>query len=72
VRRFAKTHRGLYGEELVGGVSVEVAAEALACMVEQCCYVWFAHDEMRSAPVDLDEAVQTVTHAWHSAMFADR
>lgn len=45
VRRFAHTYRGLSGDGLVGGVSVAVAAEALACMVEQCCYVWFAQAE---------------------------
>jgi hypothetical protein len=32
--------------------------------------VWFAHAEMRSGTVDLDEAVRTVTHAWYSTMFA--
>jgi AcrR family transcriptional regulator len=72
VRRFVRALRSSHVAKSVDGVPDELATEAMACMVEQCCYVWFAHDEMRSAPVDLDEAVQTVTHAWHSAMFADR
>jgi hypothetical protein len=53
----------------VDGVPDVLASEAMACMVEQCCYVWFAHADMRSAPVDLDDAVRTVTHGWYSAMF---
>jgi AcrR family transcriptional regulator len=72
VRRFSRALRSAHAAKSVDGVPVELATEAMACMVEQCCYVWFAHDDMRSAPVDLDEAVRTVTHAWWSAMFADR
>jgi AcrR family transcriptional regulator len=72
VRRFAKTHRGLYGEEPVGGTSVEVAAEALACMVEQCCYVWFAQEDESSTRVSVDEAVAITSHAWYASIFAGR
>ena len=45
MRRFAKTYRDLTRPIEVRGVPVETMTEALACMVEQCCYVWFAQDE---------------------------
>jgi AcrR family transcriptional regulator len=72
VRRFARALRSSHAAKSIDGVSPEIATEAMACMVEQCCYVWFAHDEMRDAPVDLDQAVQAVTHAWYAAMFVGR
>jgi predicted thioesterase len=72
IRRFARAMRSSHTSKSTEGVPDELATEAMACMVEQCCYVWFAHDDMRSAPVAVDEAVQTVTHAWHAAMFVDR
>jgi AcrR family transcriptional regulator len=70
IRRFARALRSSKAARRVDGVSDDMATEAMACMVEQCCYVWFAHAEMRSGTVDLDEAVRTVTHAWYSTMFA--
>jgi AcrR family transcriptional regulator len=72
VKRFAGALSAIHEVETIDGVSVELASEALACMVEQCCYVWFAHEDMRSEPVDVDEAVRTVTHAWYAATFGGR
>lgn len=54
------------GIETIGGSPIETVSEAMACMVEQCCYVWFAQEDMRENRVSIDEAVQTVTHAWYS------
>jgi AcrR family transcriptional regulator len=69
VSRFATALRaeGIYA---IDGVKVELVSEAMACMVEQCCYVWFAHAEMRDAPVSVDEAVDVVTNAWHAGTMA--
>jgi hypothetical protein len=72
VRRFARALRSSQAAKVIDGVPDELATETMACMVEQCCYVWFAHDEMRATPVGIDQAVQAVTHAWYAAMFADR
>lgn len=69
VRRFVKTYRGLYGDEVVDGVSVEIATEAMACMVEQCCYVWFALEE---PSITIEDAVAITSHAWYASMFAGR
>ncbi len=71
VKRFARALRSLRGVDDIDGVSVDLLSEAMACMVEQCCYVWFAHDEMRREAVDVDEAVRTVTHAWYAATLGD-
>jgi AcrR family transcriptional regulator len=72
VRRFAEAYRRAYGDGLVAGVSVEVAGDAMACMVEQCCYAWFAQEQDQSEPVTVDEAVAVTSQAWFSTMFADR
>lgn len=69
VRRFTEALRTGHGIEEVGGVPAETVAEAMACMVEQSCYVWFAHDEMSAHPVSIDHAVTTVSHAWYAAFF---
>lgn len=71
VRRFVRALRSSPAAKRIDGVPDELATEAMACMVEQCCYVWFAHEGMRSAPVDVDDAVRTVTHAWYSSLFVD-
>ncbi|NIB30714.1 hypothetical protein HBB16_01535 [Pseudonocardia sp. MCCB 268] len=42
---------------------MRLAAEAMAaCMVEQAAYVWFAHEEMHSRPVSVDD-LQRGRHA---------
>jgi AcrR family transcriptional regulator len=65
VKRFAAVLRS-EGVETIDGTPVELVSEAMACMVEQCCYVWFAHEDMRDSQVSIDEAVQTVTNAWYA------
>lgn len=69
VERFTGALRSTGSSEEMGNVRADLAAEAMACMVEHCCYVWFAHDEMREHPVDIDDAVRTLTHTWYRAMF---
>jgi AcrR family transcriptional regulator len=68
IRRFAKALRATHGVSEIAAVPVELVTEAMACMVEQCCYVWFAHEDMRSQRVSIDDAVSAVSHAWYQAM----
>lgn len=68
VRRFADTYRNLYGGESIGGVSIEVTADALACMVEQCCYAWFAQQES-GGRASVDDAVAITSHVWYWSIF---
>jgi AcrR family transcriptional regulator len=65
VTRFATALRaeGIY---TIDGAKVELVSEAMACMVEQCCYVWLAHADMRDTPVSVEEAVEVVTNAWYA------
>jgi len=69
VRRFAETLRREHGIEEVGGVAVTTLAEAMACMVEQACYVWFAHEEMSDRVVSVEEATAALSGAWYAAVF---
>lgn len=69
VGRFMASVDGLKLGHAMTGVDPAVAAEAMACMVEQCCYVWFAHDDMNERPVSVDAAVKAMTNAWHATFF---
>ena len=70
VKRFGAAYRATGGQDVVRGVSVEVAAEAMACMVEQCCYVWFAQEADCNNPVSMAEAITVTSEAWYATMFA--
>lgn len=72
VRRFASAYRGLFGDGDVNGVSVEVVTEAMACLTEQCCYVWFAQEKDNQRVTTIDEAVTVTTQAWYAMLFAGR
>ena len=58
------------------GIQVDANArlrtEALACMTEQCAYVWFAHDARRHSHPTVAEAAQVVSDAWVRAFFGGR
>lgn len=69
VRRFAKAYRELHGVSEVRGVAVETMTDALACMVEQSCYAWFAQDEEFHGSTSVDEAVLATSQVWYAAMF---
>jgi AcrR family transcriptional regulator len=71
VERFARAMRRIHQVDDVAGVSIETVTEALACMVEQCCYVWFAQASLGSS-VSVDDAVTTTSLIWHNALFPDR
>ena len=70
VKRFGAAYRATGGQDVVRGVSVEVAAEAMACMVEQCCYVWFAQEADCNNPVSMAEAITVTSEAWYATMFS--
>lgn len=58
------------GRELdLGGVDPVIAAEAMACMVEQCAYVWYAHEPEDGPTVPVDTASWLVTRAWYRMFF---
>lgn len=69
VRRFCATLSRDHGIEEIKGVAAATVVEALACMVEQACYVWFAQEGMGERRVSIDDATATVSGAWYAAIF---
>ncbi|NGP09034.1 TetR/AcrR family transcriptional regulator [Rhodococcus sp. 14C212] len=72
VDRFTTVLRLKCGMEAVDGIDVRGMVEAVACMVEQSAYVWYAQEELQRAPMPLDQAAQIVTRIWHAAFFGNR
>lgn len=68
-RRFAIAYTEQTGVTTINGVSVDVAADAMACLVEQTAFVWFGHDELHDTPVGVDDAARIVTHSWYRTFF---
>jgi AcrR family transcriptional regulator len=54
---------------LDGDFDLQLATEAMACMVEQAAYVWFAQEQLHGGEVDPEEAAQTVTRGWYRMFF---
>lgn len=69
VDRFVHVLAGAYPHHELDGTDARRAAEAMACLVEQSAYVWFAQEHLRDDPVDVDAAATTVTQAWHRTFF---
>jgi len=69
VDRFVRALAQVHGITESNGVNAPLAAEAVACMVEQSAYVWYAQRQLRDSEVDLDEAARTVAHTWYTTFF---
>ncbi|PXY18405.1 TetR family transcriptional regulator [Prauserella flavalba] len=69
IDRFVEALREQHGIEKIDGLPARLAAEAAACMVEQSAYVWYAHEELRTETVPVEDAARLVTHAWHNMFF---
>lgn len=69
VERFVAALKNVHGITEVNGVDVTLAAESVACMVEQSAYVWYAQEQLHGSEVDLDAAARTVAHAWYTTFF---
>ena len=67
--RFVRACRRLHSITDVDGVDLSIAAEALACMVEQASYVWFAEEEKRENAVSVEDAARVVARAWYRMVF---
>lgn len=69
IERFVTALKTVHGITEVNGVDAALAAESVACMVEQSAYVWYAQQALHGSEVDLDEAARTVAHSWFSTFF---
>lgn len=70
IDRFVSALKRMHGITEVNGVDAALAAEAVACMVEQAAYVWYAQQPLHGSEVDLDDAARTVAHSWFTTFFA--
>lgn len=69
VRRFAAALSRDHGIDEIAGVPATTVTEALACMVEQACYVWFAQEAMGERSVSVEDATAALSSAWYAAIF---
>lgn len=69
VRRFVQAARAQSGHRKIDGVEIETVVEAMACMVEQSAYLWWAQEALAERQVSVEEAAQVVTRAWYLSIF---
>ena len=70
IQRFAAVVRRI-GINEVDGVAPEVAAQAMASLVEQSAFAWFAHEALLETPVDVETAARVTTRAWFLTFFTE-
>lgn len=68
--RFTQAVHDEFGISSLAGIDAAIAADAMTCMVEQVAYVWYAHEDIHHRTVDLEQAAEVVTRAWHRLFFA--
>lgn len=69
IDRFVSALKRAHGITEVDGVDAALAAESVACMVEQVAYVWYSQQSLHGSEVDLDDAARTVARAWFNTFF---
>lgn len=70
IDRFTEAMARVHGITEINGAPARLAAESMACMVEQSAYVWFAQEALHDGKVSVDDAAATVAHAWYVTFFA--
>lgn len=53
----------------IDGIDARPAAQAMASLVEQSAYTWFAHHALNDTAVDVDTAARIVTRSWYLTFF---
>lgn len=71
VCRFASAAEALSARSSSGSLNLELATDAMACMVEQAAYVWYAQDELATSTVPIEEAAATLTWVWYRTFFGE-
>ena len=64
VQRFIESLDRLEMTSDLNREEVLIGAEAMACMVEQSAYVWYANEETTMRDVPLELAARVLTNAW--------
>jgi hypothetical protein len=70
VERFLASLARSRGKAAVSDLDERLAADAMACMVEQAAYVWYAQDALHEHEVPIDSAASVLTDAWYRLFFA--
>ncbi len=52
------------------GIDAYIAAQAMASLVEQSAFAWFAHESLLTTPVDVEAAARVTTRAWYLTFFS--
>ena len=56
----------------IGEGTARTVTEALASLVEQSAYTWFAQEELNEEPIPVKTAAQVVTGIWYRTFFGDQ
>jgi len=72
VERFVHALRQAHGIEQVDGVAARTVTEALASLVEQSAYTWFAQEELNDGPIPVKTVAQVVSGIWYRTFFGDQ
>lgn len=71
IDRFTAALETKRGIDEVDGQPARVMVEAVACMVEQSAYVWYAQEALQESQMPIKQAAEVVTRIWYNAFFAD-
>jgi AcrR family transcriptional regulator len=69
IDRFTTALQSKCGIVDVAGQPSAVMVEAMACMVEQSAYVWYAQDALQASPMPVDQAAEVVSRIWYASFF---
>ena len=69
IERFVRALDTHHNITEVDGVKVRSIIYAMASMVEQSAYCWYAQGELNPEPMPVDIAARTVTLIWYRAIF---
>ena len=69
VDRFVHSLRKYHHITDVNGVDATIITEAMASMVEQSAYCWYAQEDLYARHLPIDVAAETVTIIWYQAFF---
>ena len=70
IERFVNALNKHHNISEINGISANIISEALASMVEQSAYCWYAHENLNSTTVPLDVAAKILTDIWYREFFA--
>lgn len=69
VGHLAAILRRQHGINDVDGVAIDIAVEAMVCMMQQAAYVWFAERDQAPRKVSAPRAAEIWTDTWYRTFF---